>query len=63
MTADWVKDRICNLYKSWAMTIEKRLRKLGMNNIRELRGRWDLLSFSSDEEKFMQKTSAINHKA
>jgi glutamate synthase domain-containing protein 2/ferredoxin len=44
MTADWVKDRICNMYKSWAATMEKRLRNIGMNNIRQLRGRWDLLS-------------------
>jgi glutamate synthase domain-containing protein 2/ferredoxin len=44
LTADWVKDRICNLYKSWAITMENRLRNLGMNNVLELRGRWDLLS-------------------
>lgn len=45
MTPDWVCDRICNLYKSWALTIEQRLRALGMNSIRQLRGRWDLLNF------------------
>lgn len=44
MTAEWVCNRICNLYKSWAVTFEKRLRKLGMSDIRQLRGRWDLLS-------------------
>ncbi len=44
MTAEWVCDRICNLYKNWAATFEQRLRQLGMNDIRQLRGRWDLLS-------------------
>jgi glutamate synthase domain-containing protein 2/ferredoxin len=48
MTADWVCDRICNLYKSWALTMEQRLRALGMNTIRQLRGRWDLLKFIED---------------
>jgi glutamate synthase domain-containing protein 2/ferredoxin len=48
MTAEWVCGRICNLYKSWARTIEQRLRGLGMNDIRQLRGRWDLLSFVPD---------------
>jgi glutamate synthase domain-containing protein 2 len=45
LTADWIKDRICNLYKSWAVTMERRLRNLGMKDIHQLRGRWDLLSF------------------
>jgi glutamate synthase domain-containing protein 2 len=48
MTAEWVCDRICNLYKSWALTIEQRLRALGMNSICQLRGRWDLLNFIED---------------
>lgn len=48
MTAEWVCDRICNLYKSWAITMEQRLRSLGMNTIRQLRGRWDLISFMPD---------------
>jgi len=47
MTADWVCGRICNLYKSFACNMEKRLRKLGMNSIRLLRGRWDLLNFKA----------------
>ena len=62
MTADWIKDRICNLYKSWAITMEKRLRNLGMNNIRQLRGRWDLLSFLPDSGTFGRKTSENCHK-
>ncbi len=44
MTAEWVCERICNLYKSWAISFEQRLRQLGMHDIRQLRGRWDLLS-------------------
>ncbi len=54
MTPEWVCDRICNLYKSWAISIEERLRHLGLNDIQQLRGRWDLLSFMTDsriEEK------------
>ncbi len=57
MTADWVKDRICNLYKSWAIYMEQRLRNLGMNNIRQLRGRWDLLSFLPDPGTYERKTT------
>ncbi len=50
MTAEWICDRICNLYKSWASDLEKRLQELGMNSIRQLRGRWDLLSYISQGE-------------
>ncbi len=63
MTADWVKDRICNLYKSWAITMEKRLRNLGMNTIRELRGRWDLLSFVPDPGTHDRRSSVNCHKS
>jgi glutamate synthase domain-containing protein 2/ferredoxin len=49
MTPDWVCSRILNLYKSWAIYMEERLRNLGMNNIRQLRGRWDLLNFVSEK--------------
>jgi glutamate synthase domain-containing protein 2/Pyruvate/2-oxoacid:ferredoxin oxidoreductase delta subunit len=49
MTAEWVCDRVCNLYKSLAMDMEQRLRNLGMNNIRQLRGRWDLLDYTAEE--------------
>jgi glutamate synthase domain-containing protein 2 len=62
MTADWVKGRICNLYKSWAISMESRLRNLGMKSIRELRGRWELLSFSPQAERTGRDTSEINHK-
>jgi glutamate synthase domain-containing protein 2 len=49
MTPEWVCDRICNLYNSWAIYMEQRLRSLGMNSIRQLRGRWDLLKFITDD--------------
>jgi glutamate synthase domain-containing protein 2 len=45
MTDEWVCDRICNLYKSLALDLEKRLRNLGMNDINQLRGRWDLMDY------------------
>ncbi|UCE41347.1 MAG: alpha-hydroxy-acid oxidizing protein [Candidatus Aminicenantes bacterium] len=45
MTDAWVCDRICNLYKSLALDMEKRLRNLGMNDINQMRGRWDLLDY------------------
>jgi glutamate synthase domain-containing protein 2 len=51
MTAEWVCDRICNLYKSFALDMEQRLRDLGMNNIAQLRGRWDLLEYADAEGK------------
>ncbi len=52
MTPEWVCDRICNLYKSWAASMEQHLRRLGMSDIHQLRGRWDLLSYlpNSDTE-------------
>jgi len=54
MTAEWVCDRICNLYKSFAIYIDQRLRNLGMNNIRQLRGRWDLLDYMRDTQTIEQ---------
>jgi glutamate synthase domain-containing protein 2/ferredoxin len=48
MTPQWVCGRICNLYKSMAIDMDKRLRNLGMTNIRQLRGRWDLLEHRTD---------------
>jgi glutamate synthase domain-containing protein 2 len=48
MTAEWVCDRICNLYKSLAVDMEKRLRNLSMNDINQLRGRWDLLNYRTE---------------
>ena len=45
LTAEWVRDRILNLYKSWSCHMETRLRGLGMHSIAELRGRRDLLHY------------------
>jgi len=45
LRADWVRDRIVNLYKSWSSYMETRLRGLGMRSIAELRGRRDLLQY------------------
>ena len=45
LQAHWVRDRIVNLYKSWAGYMEKRLRALGMRSIAELRGRRDLIQY------------------
>jgi glutamate synthase domain-containing protein 2/NAD-dependent dihydropyrimidine dehydrogenase PreA subunit len=47
MTPEWVCGRVCNLYRSWAGYMEARLRGLGMDSVRQLRGRWDLLSYDS----------------
>jgi glutamate synthase domain-containing protein 2 len=47
LTAEWVRDRIVNLYTSWAGHMEKRLRGLGMKSVTELRGRRDLLEYLS----------------
>ncbi len=45
LTAEWVRDRIVNLYRSWSSYMETRLRGLGMRSIAELRGRRDLLHY------------------
>jgi glutamate synthase domain-containing protein 2 len=50
MTARWVCDRICNLYRSFAADIEQRLRSLGMVDVSQLRGRRDLLDYLPEEE-------------
>ena len=44
LAPEWVRDRIINMYRSWAQYLVRRLRGLGMKSIRELRGRRDLLS-------------------
>jgi glutamate synthase domain-containing protein 2 len=51
MTPEWVCKRICNLYKSWAVYLDRRLRELGMNSIGQLRGRLDLLDYVSEDGK------------
>jgi glutamate synthase domain-containing protein 2 len=48
LTAEWVRDRIVNMYASWAKLMRRRLGALGLKSIRELRGRRDLLTPLSD---------------
>lgn len=45
MPADWGAERISNLYAAYAMQLKEILRKLGLESIRELRGRKDLLKY------------------
>lgn len=42
---DWGAERISNLYASFASQLREILRKLGLNDIRSLRGRTDLLVY------------------
>jgi glutamate synthase domain-containing protein 2/Pyruvate/2-oxoacid:ferredoxin oxidoreductase delta subunit len=48
LTAEWVRDRIVNMYSSWAKFMRRRLGALGLKSIRELRGRRDLLTYLAD---------------
>jgi len=50
MTPRFVRDRLLNLYGSWAEYLRKRLARLGMHSIRALRGRRDLLVYDDGEE-------------
>ena len=43
---DWGAERISNLYASYARQLREILRKLGLNDIRALRGRTDLLKYN-----------------
>ncbi len=45
---DWGAQRIINLYTAWQIQWHDVLRKLGLRNIRELRGRYDLLRHLHD---------------
>lgn len=51
MTAEWVRDRIVNLYRSWACHMKNRLRGFGFRSITELRGRRDLLAYVASTAK------------
>ena len=42
----WGADRISNVYASFAIQLKDILRRLGLRNIRELRGRKDLLRYT-----------------
>ena len=43
MTAEFVRDRIVNLYSCWAATMRRCLAELGLDSVAALRGRRDLL--------------------
>jgi len=45
VTPEWGAERISNLYQSYADQLRKILRRLGLTNIRQLRGRKDLLRY------------------
>lgn len=45
VTPEWGAERINNLYKSYALQLRTILRKLGLRDIRQLRGRKDLLKY------------------
>jgi glutamate synthase domain-containing protein 2 len=45
MPAEWGAERISNLYAAYALQLRDILRKLGLKNIRALRGRRDLLRY------------------
>ena len=46
---DWGAERISNLYSSFALQLREILRKLGLQSIRELRGRTDLLVYRREK--------------
>jgi glutamate synthase domain-containing protein 2 len=46
---EWGAQRISNLYQSYAYQVREILRKLGLTNIRQLRGRKDLLRYLGSE--------------
>ena len=46
MPADWGAERLSNLYSAYALQLGDILRKLGLKNIRALRGRRDLLLYT-----------------
>ncbi len=45
MPVDWGAERLSNLYEAYAFQLRDILRKLGLRNIRALRGRRDLLKY------------------
>jgi len=43
VSLDWGTQRIINLYNAWSIGLKGILKRLGMNSVKELRGRTDLL--------------------
>jgi glutamate synthase domain-containing protein 2 len=48
---DWGGQRISNLYQSYALQLRQILRRLGLRDIRQLRGRKDLLRYLGSHER------------
>jgi glutamate synthase domain-containing protein 2 len=48
---EWGAERIDNLYKSYATQLRQILRKLGLSDISQLRGRKDLLRYLGQEPR------------
>ena len=46
---DWAEERLHNLYSAMQYRIRDILRKLGLSDVSELRGRTDLLSYIGKE--------------
>ena len=46
---DWAEMRLDNLYKAMQWRIRDILRKLGMDDVKQLRGRTDLLEYIGQE--------------
>jgi glutamate synthase domain-containing protein 2 len=49
MSLDWATQRLINLHNAWREQMVAVLSRLGLNSIRELRGRSDFLCYLSDE--------------
>lgn len=46
---EWGAERVSNLYRAWAEQLREALRRLGLADIRELRGRHDLLRYEAGD--------------
>jgi glutamate synthase domain-containing protein 2 len=51
VTPKWGVERISNLYRSFALQLRQILRQLGLQDIRQLRGRKDLLRYLGNPER------------
>jgi glutamate synthase domain-containing protein 2 len=55
VTPEWGAERISNLYQSYADQLREILRRLGLNDIRQLRGRKDLLRYLGNNSRGSSK--------
>lgn len=49
LTPEWVHDRLVTMYQGWTKYFRESLSRIGLNSIRELCGRRDVLSYMVDE--------------